>query len=140
MMKTQKSGIHLVRVRRWWAIAPLAIAVVVSLAGCTNGASAGKGPGQNVLSPSRQNVLTSLKKPFLTSWPVSGAPPFGELIAQLVPDPSGDAIWWWGEGPTEAHVYKFSTTTHRLTTWNLGNPETTGLEFAEQSGLALGQN
>jgi hypothetical protein len=110
----------------------LAIALAVSLAGCNNDASAGKGGGQN--------VLTSVKKPLLTSWPVSGPAPIGEQLAQLVPDPSGNAIWWWAEGVNKAHVYEFSTTTHRLSSWGLGNPETTGLEFAIQSGLVLGQN
>jgi hypothetical protein len=131
-MKTTKCGFHLTGFRRWWSMAALALAVAVSLAGCTNDASAGKGSGQN--------VLTSLKKPLLTSWPVSGTAPFGYQVGQVVPDPSGNAIWWWGEGANDAHVYEFSTTTHRLSSWNLGNPETTGLEFAEQSALALGQN
>jgi hypothetical protein len=131
-MKTKKSGFHLARFRRWWTITPLAIGLVVGLAGCANDASAGKAVGQN--------VLTSLKKPLLTSWPVSGAAPLGVQVAQVVPDPSGNAIWWWGEGANDAHVYEFSTTTDRLSTWSLGNPETTGLEFAEQSALALGQN
>jgi hypothetical protein len=99
-MKTEKSGFHLARFRRGWAVAPLAIALVVSLAGCASNASAGKAGGQNVLTLLKQNVLTSVKKPLLTSWPVSAAVPFGEEIAQLVPDPSGDAIWWWEKDPT----------------------------------------
>ena len=102
--ENEEARIPLGRFRRWWPIAPLTMALVVSLAGCANNASAGKSGGQNVPTSlkqnvptsSNQNVLTSLKKPLLTSWPVSGAAPFGELIGQLVPDPSGNAIWWWG--------------------------------------------
>lgn len=132
-MKAKRVGLDLAA-RRWWLIAPLTIGLVISLASCTTEASAGKGSGLN--------VLTSVKKPLLTSWPVSGASPLGYPVGQVVPDPSGNAIWWWGEGirDSNAHVYEFSTTTHRLSAWNLGSAEATGLSYGQQSALALGQN
>jgi hypothetical protein len=132
-MGAKNSGIRLARPSWRWLIAALTVGLVVSAAGCTASMSAGNGGAGN--------ILTSLKKPLLTSWPVSGPTPFGYPVGQVVPDPSGNAIWWWGDGAdNNAHVYEFSTTTHRLSTWNLGNAETTGLEVVEQTALALGQN
>jgi hypothetical protein len=74
----------------------------------------------------------------LTSWKVNAGVPAGEP-ASLVPDPAGQAIWWWNTDDSgEVQVYKFGTATHRLTKWNVGKVSALGLYTGIQNGMAVG--
>src|ERR1700722_1085342 len=76
----------------------------------------------------------------LSSWRISTAIPSG-TPGQLVPDPSGNAVWWWGAANDgDAYVYRFDTSTHRLADWSLGNVQSHNLETGDQSGFAVGKS
>ncbi len=114
----------------WWATL---LVVCFGLAACTS-----FGPSD---SPTREigshRSITASAKQGDSSWLVSATVPAGQP-GLLVPDPDGQAIWWWSPAPNgQAQVYRFDTMHHTLRTWNLGDAQTLGLEVGEQYGLAV---
>jgi len=114
---------------RWRLAVPVALALFVCLAGCSS----------DVRGIGNDNSLTvATRAPNRASWEVSADVLNGQP-AQLVPDPSGHAIWWWGiGGDGNARVYRFGTLSHQLSSWSLGNDQKIGLVTGEDSGIALG--
>ena len=117
----------------WWATL---LVVCVGVAACT---SFGPSDSPTTEIGSHRSITASAEQGD-SSWPVFATVPAGQP-GLLVPDPDGQAIWWWSPAPNgQAQVYRFDTVRHAITTWNLGDAQTLGLEVGEQYGLAVETN
>lgn len=114
----------------WQGLGLVLVTAATPLAGC--------GSAVGHLATRSNGQATESSTTTLQSYPVTSPVPEGQP-GKMVPDPTGQAVWWWAVGEDhQARVYRFSTKDHRLTTWPLGDAGADGLETGIQYGMAVG--
>jgi hypothetical protein len=112
--------------RRYW-VRGVVVAVVALALSATVAArlSAPRGKGASSGGGSSLSVAATLP------------PDFTKPLA-LIPDPSGDGVWFWAESASDARVFFVNSASHAMQSWSLGNPLTKGLLTGNEAPIAVG--